>query len=245
MQGPLRTSLSRLEQGLLAVPGQWPERPKAILVVSGHWEEAAFTITTSPSPGMVYDYFGFPREMYNIRYACPGSPGLALRVMALLSDAGLQTAGTATRGYDHGVYSILQTMVPSADIPVVQLSMRAGMDPDEHLRAGRALAPLRDDGILIIGSGMSCLERGPNMVVPSSGFDQWLSQTLETRDVMGRWHHLREWEKAPHAREVHPREDHLLPLMVAVGAAELDPGHCIYRDQLMDVVTVSSYRFSQ
>lgn len=243
MQGPLRRILGELERGLLCLPAQWPTRPTAILVVSAHWEEPVFTVTSADTPGMVYDYSGFPPEMYAIRYACPGSPALAARVVRLLQKAGLPAAESASRGYDHGTYSVLQTMVPTADIPVVQLSMRQSLDPDEHLRAGQALAALRDEGILIIGSGMTCHERGPDMAVPSAAFDAWLQRILLEDGPSTRRQSLRGWERAPYARAVHPREDHLLPLMVAAGAGWDDPAHCVYRDRLMGVVTVSSYRF--
>lgn len=243
MQGPLRRILAELERGLLNVPAQWPTRPTAILVISAHWEERAFTVTTAEAPGMVYDYTGFPPEMYAIRYACPGSPSLAARVVHLLRAAGLPAVGSATRGYDHGTYSVLQTMAPTADIPVVQLSMRRLLDPDEHLQAGRALAALRDEGVLIIGSGMTCHERGPDMATPSAAFDDWLQRVVCDQDAVARRQSLRMWERAPYARVVHPREDHLLPLMVAAGAGWDDPARCVYRDRLMGFVTVSSYRF--
>ena len=167
MQGPLREGLRGLERGLLAVPGQLPRRPDAIVVVSAHWETHAFTVTSAVAPGMVYDYSGFPSEMYRIRYPSPGQPALAQRMVDLLGAAGCPAATDAQRGYDHSTYSVLQTMYPQADIPVVQLSLHAGLDPALHIRAGTALAPLRDENILIIGSGMTCHERGPEMAAYS------------------------------------------------------------------------------
>lgn len=243
MQGPLREMLRGLEQGLLTVPGQLPARPSAILVVSAHWEAAAFTVTSSATPGMVYDYSGFPPEMYRICYPSPGSPALASRVVDLLTAAGCPAAPDASHGYDHSTYSLLQTMYPQADIPVVQLSLHAELDPALHLRAGEALAPLRDENVLIIGSGMTCHERGPDMAVASPPFERWLSDVLHDHDPERRHQALRMWEHAPYARAVHPHEDHLLPLLVAVGAAQDDPATCIYRERLMGFITVSSYRF--
>lgn len=242
LDGPFRRVLSRLEQGLRAVPALLPARPAAILVISAHWEERDFTVTASDAPGMVYDYAGFPPETYAIRYASPGSPALAGQVVTLLRSAGLDAGTSQTRGYDHGTYSVLQPMFPTADIPVVQLSLRTSLDPDEHLRAGAALAGLRDQGVLITGSGMSCHERGPDMAEASPPFDEWLREAL-SRQGEARARALRRWEDAPHARAVHPREDHLLPLMVAAGAAADEPATCIYGERLLGHIAVSSHRF--
>lgn len=243
LQGPLRQALRGLERGLQAIPEQLPEEPRAILVVSAHWEEPVFTVTTAPQPAMVYDYFGFPPESYAIRYPSEGSPALAARVTELLESAGLHTAASPDRGYDHGTYSVLQPLYPQARIPVIQLSVQTTLDPLEHLLAGQALAPLRNEGVLIIGSGMSCHERGPDMALSSALFDDWLQDTLVSRHDTDRWDALCEWERAPHARLVHPREDHLIPLMVAAGAADGEPAECIYRERLMGFIAVSSYRF--
>lgn len=243
LQGPLREGLRGLERGLLAVPGQLPQRPDAIVVVSAHWEAHAFTVTSSPAPGMVYDYSGFPPETYRIRYPSPGAPALAARIVDLLVNSGCPAAADAQYGYDHSTYSLLQTMYPQADIPVVQLSLHAGMDPALHWRAGAALAPLRDENVLIIGSGMTCHERGPEMAVASGPFDDWLHKVLLDSDVSGRQEALLHWEQAPYARAVHPHEDHLLPLLVALGAAQSDKATSIYRERLMGFIASSSYRF--
>lgn len=243
LHGPLRQMLARLEQGLLAVPAQLPARPRAVLVVSSHWWEDTFTVTSSAAPGMVYDYSGFPEETYRIRYASPGSPALASRVVSLLRGAELPAQESPTQGYDHSAYSLMQPMFPAADVPLVQLSLQAGMDPGQHLAAGAALAPLRDEGVLIIGSGMSCHERGPEMAVASPAFDDWLNAAMLAPDPAQRHAALLDWERAPFARAVHPHEDHLLPLMVAAGAAPQDAAHNIYRDRLMGRIAVSSFRF--
>ena len=161
----------------------------------------------------------------------------------LLSAAGCQAAPDASHGYDHSTYSVLQTIYPQADIPVVQLSLHASMDPALHLRAGAALAPLRDEGVLIIGSGMTCHERGPGMAVASPPFDEWLRDVVQDTDPTRRNQALQAWEQAPYARAVHPHEDHLLPLLVAAGAAQDDVATCIYSERLMGFISVSSYRF--
>ena len=227
-------------QGLVAT---LPERPKAILVVSGHWEAPQFTVGASPRPELIFDYYGFPEETYRLRFDAPGSPALAARVRELLDAAGLPAAEDPERGWDHGVFVPLKLVTPDADIPVVQLSLRADLDPAAHLAAGRALAPLRDEGVLIVGSGMSWHNmRGfsPAYTAKSEAFDAWLSEALaepSARDAA-----LLHWDKGPYAREAHPREEHLAPLFVAAGAAEGEPGRQAFRDIAMDVA-ISGYAF--
>lgn len=245
LQGHLRDMLRTLEHGLLDVPRQLAQRPQAILVVSAHWEAPVFTVTSSEAPGMVYDYVGFPRETYNISYPSPGSPSLAARVVQLLQQAGCAAAADPRYGYDHSTFSILQTMYPQADIPVVQMSLHASMDPALHLRAGAALAPLRDENVLIIGSGMTCHERGPEMAQASVPFEAWVRQAVMQESAALRHAALAQWESAPYARLVHPHEDHLLPLMVAAGAAQDDAATCIYRELLMGFIASSSFRFGE
>ena len=220
-----------------------PERPKAILMVSGHWEEPVFTVGSSPAPPMLFDYYGFPEETYRLRFDAPGSPALAKRVRELLGAAGFPTAEDPARGYDHGVFVPLKLVTPEADIPVVQLSLRADLDPAAHLAAGRALAPLRDEGVLIVGSGMSWHNmRGfsPAFTAKSQAFDAWLAEALA--DPARRDEAIRHWDQAPYAREAHPREEHLAPLFVAAGAAEGEPGRQTFKDVAMDVA-ISGYAF--
>ncbi len=147
------------------------------------------------------------------------------------------------RGYDHGVFVPLKLATPEADIPVVQLSLRAGLDPEAHLAAGRALAPLRDEGVLILGSGMSWHNmRGfsPAFTAKSEAFDAWLAEALA--DPARRDEAIRRWDQAPYAREAHPREEHLAPLFMAAGAAAGEPGRLAFRDIAMDVA-ISGYEF--
>ena len=220
-----------------------PERPKAILVVSGHWEEPVFTVGSSPKPPMLFDYYGFPEETYRLRFDAPGSPPLAARVRALLGAAGFPTAEDAERGYDHGVFVPLLLSTPQADIPVVQLSLRADLDPEAHLAAGRALSPLRDEGVLIVGSGMSWHNmRGfaPAFTAKSQAFDAWLGEAMA--DPGRRDDAIRHWDQGPYAREAHPREEHLAPLFVVAGAAKGEPGRTAFRDVAMDVA-ISGYAF--
>ena len=243
----MRAMLKNLEVSLARMPSELPEKPRAILMFSGHWEEDAFTVMTSPRPGMVYDYSGFPPETYQITYPAPGAPEIASRTADLIAAAGLPVRLDAQRGFDHGTYAPLAVMVPQADIPVLQLSLQQGLDPEAHLAAGRALRPLRDEGILIVGSGLSyhnLRELGPRGQAPSAAFDAWLQKSLVQASPQQREAHLRAWATAPAARQAHPREEHLLPLMVAVGAAGDDPGTCVYHEAtFFNAVTVSSFRF--
>ncbi len=201
------------------------------------------------APPMVYDYGGFPEELYHIRYAAPGSPRLAQRALSLLQQAELPARLDAERGFDHGTYSLLAVTHPQADIPVFQVSLRSDLDPETHLRLGRALAPLRDEGVLIIGSGSSYhnLRRffGPRgRREDAAQFDAWLRETLVESGPAERAQRLREWERAPAARQAHPREEHLMPLHVIVGAAEEEPGRIVYaQDDFLGSIALSSYRF--
>jgi aromatic ring-opening dioxygenase catalytic subunit (LigB family) len=222
-----------------------PERPRAILVVSGHWEAPVFTVGSAAAPSLIYDYYGFPEHTYRLRFDAPGQPELAHRVRSLLEAGGLAAAEDPERGYDHGVFIPLLLATPEADIPVVELSLRADLDPAAHLAAGRALAPLRDEGVLIIGSGSSWHNMrgsGPSYTARSEAFDAWLSQAMT--DPEGREQAIRDWKQAPYARDAHPREEHLAPLFVAAGAAPGEPGRHAFRDLIMDVV-VSGYAFGE
>lgn len=234
-----------LETSLAAMPADIGTTPRAVLVISAHWEAPAFTVQTNPRPSMLYDYGGFPERTYHIQYPAPGAPDVAARTVELLADAGLPTAEDADRGYDHGTFVPLYVMYPEADVPVVQLSLTHGYDPDQHLAAGRALAPLRDEGVLIVGSGLSyhnLREFGPTAEEPSRRFDTWLHAAMVDGSPAERTEALRHWEQAPSARFAHPAEDHLVPLMVAVGAAESESAHRIYHEAMMGSVTASSYR---
>lgn len=246
LDGPMRDAMATLEQSLQALPDDVGVAPKAILMVSGHWEAPTFTVQTNPNPPMIYDYGGFPEHTYRIQYSAPGSPSLAARVVELLDGAGIPVREDPRRGYDHGVYAPLAPAWPDADVPVVQLSIRHGYDPDEHLAVGRAIAPLRDEGILILGSGLSYHNlrlMGPAGGPPSREFDDWLTETMLTPDASVRAERLRRWQAAPSARIAHPSEDHLIPLMVVTGAGGDDPVTRTYHeDDFFGSLSVSSFR---
>ncbi len=247
LDGEYRARYRQLEASLADMPRQVGRRPDAVLMISGHWEEPAFTVQTHPRPPMVYDYYGFPEHTYRIQYPAPGSPALAERVHGLLGDAGFEVRRDPERGYDHGVFSPMVAIYPDASVPVVQLSMREGYDPAEHVAAGRALAPLRNENVLIVGSGLSYHNLrlfGPGARLPSKAFDDWLQAVLAQADPQGRVDALGRWSQAPAARIAHPREDHLIPLMVALGAAEHEAAHCVYHEEdFVGGVTASSWRF--
>jgi len=236
---------TRMAEYLRSIPASLPEPPRAILVVSAHWEEEAFTFTGGEEhPGLLFDYYGFPPETYELTWPAPGAPWLAERGIALLREAGLSAGIDRERGFDHGVFVPLKVAFPDAEIPCVQMSLAMGLDPILHAEAGRVLGALRDEGVLVIGSGMSFHnmraygdERALN---PSLEFDTWLEQAAalpgeEREDTLARW------AEAPHARFCHPREEHLMPLMVAAGASEA-PGMRDYGEVVLGGA-VSGFRF--
>jgi aromatic ring-opening dioxygenase catalytic subunit (LigB family) len=222
-----------------------PAPPRAMVVVSGHWEEPAFTASAAARPELIFDYSGFPDETYKLTWAAPGEPVLAGRVVDLLRKAGLPAALSADRGFDHGVFVPLKVAFPEARIPVVSLSLSSSLDPAFHLAAGLALAPLRDEGVLIVGSGMSFHNlRGyfkPETQDRARAFDAWLTRAVESpakeRDAL-----LTGWRSAPFAAYSHPREEHLIPLLVAAGAGGQAPGKKIFTDEPMGAA-ISAYRF--
>jgi len=238
-----------LEASLRDMASQLGTNPKAVLMISGHWEERDLMVMSSPRPPMVYDYSGFPEFTYEIKYPAPGAPEVALRVQELLRGADFDARADDRRGFDHGTFAPLKAIYPEADVPVLQLSIRSDYDVEAHLAAGRALAPLRDEGVLVIGSGLSYhnLRRfGSAGQHPSHEFDAWLTEAVCGSVGEGRNQKLRTWTSAPSARLAHPDEDHLIPLMVAVGAAEEELGVRVYHeDSFFGGLTVSSYRFGR
>ncbi len=237
--------LAALSAYLTSVANIPADKPRALLVISAHWEATVPTVMTSEHPPMLYDYYGFPPASYQITWPAPGAPELAARVRALLEAAGISTAADPARGFDHGAFIPLKLVYPGADIPTVQLSLQAGLDPERHLAIGRALAPLRDDGVFIIGSGMSFHNMrafgDPRAKASAEAFDAWLRETAAAAPAE-RDRRLAHWAQAPSARAAHPREEHLLPLMVIAGAAGADRGSVAYRGELFGLA-VSGYQF--
>lgn len=220
-------------------------QPKALLVISAHWEEPVFTVMNGAQPPLLFDYYGFPPESYQLTWPAPGDPALAARVQELLSAAGFETAANPSRGFDHGTFVPLKLTYPEANVPVVQLSLRQGLDPAEHLAVGRALAPLRDEGVFIVGSGMTFHNLrafgAPQSKPVSESFDAWLRET-GTLPEDERNQRLTDWAEAPSAQLAHPREEHLLPMMVIAGAAGEDRGQVAYNGTIMGL-RLSAYHF--
>lgn len=229
-------------RGLASIPRS---PPKALLVISAHWEAPVPTVMTHARPPMLFDYYGFPKAAYALSWPAPGEPALAARVRKLLGGAGFETGADDQRGFDHGTFVPLGRSYPDAKVPAVQLSLTAGLDPSAHLSMGRALAPLRDDGVFIIGSGMSYHNmRGfsdPRSAKHADAFDTWLRDAIAspaaTRDQA-----LINWVAAPAARQVHPREEHLLPLMVVAGAAGEDVGRVGFSGKVFGL-QISGFNF--
>ncbi|RZL94775.1 MAG: dioxygenase [Variovorax sp.] len=247
MKQEMGSTYARLEAALADMPRQIGRTPRAILMVSAHWEAPAFTVQASAKPPMVYDYGGFPAHTYQVHYDAPGSPELARRVRQLIAAAGMPAVLDADRGFDHGAFSPMAAIYPQADVPMVQLSLKRGLDPAEHFALGRALAPLRDEDVLIVGSGLSyhnLRNFGPQAHAVSKAFDDWLDETVVQGPPDRRAARLDDWASAPSARAAHPREEHLIPLMVAAGAAETEAGVRVYHEEaFMGGLVVSSYRF--
>ena len=240
-----RDDVDRLADYLRSVHAVPSAPPRALLVVSAHWEAPVPTVMTSPRPPILYDYYGFPPESYTITWPAPGAPELASRVRALLDAAGIANAGDAERGFDHGTFIPLKLTYPDADVPAIQLSLRNGLDPAEHIALGRALMPLRDEGVFIIGSGMTFHNlrafRDPRAAPVAEAFDAWLRETM-TLEPGARNERLKGWASAPAARAAHPREEHLIPLMVAAGAAGDDAAVVAFNDTFKGL-RLSAYHF--
>ncbi len=249
-EGTAGARFDLLRQSLNDIRAELGDTPKAVLVVSAHWETDGFMVSSASHPKMFYDYYGFPEWAYQIRYEAPGSPDLALRVAGLLEAGGIPTVADPERGFDHGTFSLMQPFYPEETMPVVQLSVDMRCDPAQHVRVGELLAPLRDEGVLIIGSGssfhnMRLLMGGGGQAV-SREFDAWLTETLVQLPQETRMQRLLNWTSAPSARIAHPQEEHLIPLMVVAGAAAADAGACVYHeDAFLGNAAMSSYRFGE
>lgn len=203
------------------------QQAKAILVITAHWETKDPAITAQQNPELVYDYYGFPPEAYQIQYPASGSPELAKIIAGFMQEKGFAPQLETQRGYDHGTFVPLKLMLPNPTIPVLQMSLLSSLDPQAHIRMGQALSALREQGVVIIGSGMSFhnmrafFSSTPESLCKSQVFDDWLVNCLTNSKLS---FHEREkllvnWQQAPEARYCHPREEHLLPLMVCFGVA--------------------------
>ena len=232
---------------LRGIPASIGIRPKAILIISAHWECPVPTLLAAEKYTLLYDYYGFPEHTYRLTYPATGSDAVGVRVQALLALAGMDAGEERQRGLDHGVFIPLKLIYPDADVPVVQLSLCSDLDPARHLAIGHALASLRDEGVLIVGSGLSYHNLrdffAPSALADQAAaqFDGWLGNAISAAPAE-RERLLTHWEDAPGVRACHPRSEHLLPLMVVAGAAGADAGHISYREKLLGK-TVSAYQF--
>ncbi|KAL2540531.1 Extradiol ring-cleavage dioxygenase [Abeliophyllum distichum] len=230
----------------------FPEKPKSILVISGHWETSEPTVNAVAGVNnTIYDFYGFPEKMYKLKYPAPGSPELANRVKELLKESGFKRMHEdKKRGLDHGAWVPLMLMYPAADIPVCQLSIQTNRDGTYHYNLGKALAPLKEEGVLVVGSGatthnLSRLRRGSNndgsVVTWALEFDNWLKGAL----LEGRFEDVNHYEeKAPYAKVAHPSPDHFYPLHVAMGAAgENAESELIHHSWSYGALSYASYKF--
>jgi len=222
-------------------------QPKAVLVISAHWETEIVSVLNTENYPLLYDYHGFPEHTYHLTYPAHGSAHVAARVTELLNAAGIKNTTEKNRGLDHGVFIPFKLIYPDAALPIVQLSLLHNLDPAAHLAIGKALAPLRDEGVLIIGSGLSYHNlreffiSNPSENEAAAQFDAWLNQAISA-PAAERTELLKHWQQAPGARECHPRSEHLIPLMVVAGAAEEDEGVATYQENLMGKA-ISGFQF--
>jgi len=227
--------------------------PAALLVATAHWESNLPMLSGNAKPPMIYDFGGFPDPLYKIRYPAPGAPALAERAQALLKDAGQNTAIDGCRGFDHGTWVPLLRMFPNAEIPVVQLSVQPALGARHHYRVGQALAPLREEGVLVIGSGhLTHNLREAFAAMRGAGqadgadyvrrFQAWMFDRLQAHDLES----LLEYrERAPDALRAHPTEEHFMPLFVALGAAGIDAKvERIFDGLEWNSLAMDAYRFS-
>lgn len=224
-------------------------KPKAVLMLSAHFEAPTATLTGSASPGTIHDFWGFPDALYDISYPAPGNPTLAQRVSNLLSSADIETRIDEERGLDHGAWVPLSLMYPDADVPVVQLSIDARKGAEYHLRLGEVLQPLRDEGVLIIGSGGATHNLSHAIRAQSNepladwalSFRDWLAETVENgrRDDLAAYRAI-----APDAVRNHPSDEHFLPLLCAMGATNPgEPRHRIHASATYGALAMDAYLF--
>lgn len=228
--------------------GQELPRPRAVLCVSAHWMTEEATVSAPVRNETIHDFYGFPEPLYRLSYPAPGAPSLAERVASLLGSAGIACAVDRSRGLDHGAWVPLRLMYPAAEIPTIQLAIQPYRDAAWHDRLGAALAPLREEGVLILASGgavhnlRGLARQGGAAPKWAQEFDDWLAAAL----AEGRKAELLDWlERAPHAREAQPTPDHFLPLFVALGAAGADPrGERLHQGFTLGSLSMAAFRFA-
>lgn len=234
-------------RGFLGELGRDLGRPAAVLCVSAHWDTAAPRIGSAARPETIHDFSGFPAELYDLRYPAPGAPELAARTLALLAEAGIEARLDPGRGLDHGAWEPLMLMYPEADVPVTQLSIQSTAGAAAHLALGRALAPLRRDGVLVLASG-SAVHNLARFRQDRDGvadwarrFDDWLADRAQAGAADDLVHYR---ERAPDAAMAHPSEDHFLPVLVALGAGGARArGRALFRGFAYGSLSMAAYAF--
>ncbi len=236
---PVRTFLAGL--------GPQLGRPEAVVVASAHWESPSVQVAASPVPETIHDFRGFPQRLYELSYPAPGAPALATEIAGLVRDAGLAASIDPERGLDHGAWVPLMLMYPQADVPVLQVSVSPDAGPQHHLRLGAALAPPRERGVLVMGSGSATHDlrsfRGQSVDSPApgwvTGFNEWLHDAVERGDTAA----LADYRAAhPDAARNHPTEEHYLPLLVAAGAGGAR-GRRLHHSYTYGVLSMDAYAF--
>lgn len=214
--------------------------PAAILVISAHWESPHPALTAAENPALLFDYSGFPAQSYQLSYPAPGAPQLAAKIADKLQQAGFSPQLNTSRGWDHGVFVPLLMLRPQADVSVLQLSLLTGLDPATHIALGEAISFLRSQNVMIIGSGMSFHNMQaffrPDLVSDNqvSEFNQYLIDSLQPQhSYADQAQRLINWQQAPDARLMHPREEHLLPLHVCFGAAKGSTAQVLFNDKVL------------
>jgi 4,5-DOPA dioxygenase extradiol len=225
-------------------------RPRAIIVVSAHWETATPTIGTAPELETIHDFYGFPAELYRVRYPARSDAAVAEELRTRLLENGFDVRMDKVRGLDHGAWTPLSLMYPQADIPVLPLSLQTGLGPEHHFQLGRALAPMLADGVLLLASGnlthnlgdfRRAFAEGSGTPAYVAAFADWIGQRIAAGDHDSLLDYR---QRAPHAVRAHPSEEHLLPLHVAIGAAGLDyRSECLYQGIDSVVLAMDSYAF--
>lgn len=237
----------KMAEFLKELPATLSQKPKAIVMISAHWLEKTVTVTGAKTPELIFDYYGFPSHTYELKYPAKGDPDLAKQIVEALCQENIPAKIDLTRGFDHGMFIPMMLMFPNADIPTVQVSLNSNLDSQTQINIGLALEKLRDEGVLIIGSGMSFHNMraygNPRFSPISDEFDHWLTGVIES-NPQKRHQALIQWATAPSARDSHPlgQEEHLLPLMVVSGAASNEHGRKVFSDQVLET-TLSAFAF--
>lgn len=239
-----------LEVFLKGIDASLDRKPKAVLVISAHWEKVdMLTVSTAARPPMLFDYYGFPPHTYELDYPAPGAPFIAEHVRDVLREAGIKTAADSERGFDHGVFIPFMVAYPHADMPLIMMSLDPDLSTATHFRIGQALETLRDEDILIVGSGLSYhnmrmfYRRDAAHEQAAARFDDWLTEAVAIENPLKRAERLGEWENNPDAQAAHlPDHDHLVPVFVAAGAAGPDAGKRIFAGNFLGK-PYSAYRF--